>query len=83
MEHEGIFYFFRHEDGKHTMVLADATSAYADCPESQVEYSPGSLAPNHVQSWEHHYEFRSGKWTPDRLQLRDAEHQPADDDRAR
>ena len=63
MEHEGIFYFFRHEDGKHTMVLANATSSYADCPESQVEYSPGSLAPNHVQSWEHHYEFRSGKWS--------------------
>ena len=45
MEHEGIFYFFRHEDGKHTMVLANATSSYADVPESPVEYSPGSLAP--------------------------------------
>ena len=63
MEHEGIFYFFRHEDGKHTMVLADAASSYADCPESPVEYSPGSLAANHILSWEHHYEFRSGKWT--------------------
>jgi type VI secretion system secreted protein VgrG len=63
MEHEGIFYFFRHEDGKHTMVLANATSSYADVPESPVEYSPGSLAPNHVHTWEHHYEFRSGKWT--------------------
>src|SRR5262245_54061958 len=63
MEHEGIFYFFRHEDGKHTMVLANAASSYAKCPESPVEYSPGSLAPNHVQSWEHQYEFRSGKWS--------------------
>jgi type VI secretion system secreted protein VgrG len=63
MEHEGIFYFFRHEDGKHTLVLANAGSSYFDCPESHVEYSPGSLAPNHVQSWEHHYEFRSGKWS--------------------
>jgi type VI secretion system secreted protein VgrG len=63
MEHEGIFYFFRHADGKHMMVLANATSSYADVPESPVEYSPGSLAPNHVHTWEHHYEFRSGKWT--------------------
>jgi putative ABC transport system permease protein len=63
LEEEGICYFFEHEDGKHTMVLANATSSYADCPESSVEYSPGSLAPNHVLSWEHHYEFRSGKWT--------------------
>jgi type VI secretion system secreted protein VgrG len=63
LEHEGIFFFFRHEDGKHTMVLANAVSSYADCPESPVKYSPGSLAPNHVLSWEHHYEFRSGKWS--------------------
>jgi type VI secretion system secreted protein VgrG len=61
MEHEGIFYFFRHAEGKHTMVLANAVSSYADVPESPVEYSPGSLAPNHVTGWEHHYEFRSGK----------------------
>jgi type VI secretion system secreted protein VgrG len=63
MEHDGIFYFFRHQDGKHTLVLGDATSVYADCPESPVKYSPGSLAPNHVADWQHHYEFRSGKWT--------------------
>ena len=63
MEHEGIFYFFRHEDGKHTLVMADLIGAYQDCPENHVEYSPGSLAPNHITSWEHQYEFRSGKWT--------------------
>jgi type VI secretion system secreted protein VgrG len=63
MEYEGIYYFFRHENGKHTMVLANATSSYAECPESPVEYSPGSYAANHIQKWEHHYEFRSGKWT--------------------
>lgn len=28
MEDEGIFYFFTHEDGKHTMVLADASSSF-------------------------------------------------------
>jgi type VI secretion system secreted protein VgrG len=63
MEHEGIFFFFRHEDGKHTLVLADSTSSYADCPENRVTYSQGSLPTNHVTSWEHHYEFRSGVWT--------------------
>ncbi len=63
MEYEGIFYFFQHAEGKHTMVLANAASSYAECPESPVEYSPGSLVANHIQNWEHHYEFRSGKWT--------------------
>ncbi|HSU13830.1 type VI secretion system Vgr family protein [Longimicrobium sp.] len=31
-EEEGIFYFFEHADGKHTLVLADATSAHAAGP---------------------------------------------------
>ena len=63
MEYEGIYYFFRHENGKHTMVLANATSSYTVCPESPIEYSAGSLVANHIQKWEHYYEFRSGKWT--------------------
>ncbi len=29
MEHEGIYYFFEHENGKHTLVLADASSAHS------------------------------------------------------
>jgi type VI secretion system secreted protein VgrG len=29
MEQEGIYYFFEHEDGKHTLVLADSGSAHA------------------------------------------------------
>jgi type VI secretion system secreted protein VgrG len=62
MEQEGIFYFFRHEDGKHTLVLADRKTAYQECPDSQVKYSEGSLSANHITSWEHAYEFRPGKW---------------------
>jgi type VI secretion system secreted protein VgrG len=29
MEREGIYYYFTHEDGKHTMVLADGASSHA------------------------------------------------------
>ena len=32
MEHEGIYYFFTHENGKHTLVLADDVSAHATYP---------------------------------------------------
>ncbi len=32
MEEEGIFYFFKHTDGKHVMVLADNNSAVLPCP---------------------------------------------------
>jgi type VI secretion system secreted protein VgrG len=63
MEYEGIFYFFQHENGKHTLVIADSGSAYQDVPESPVTYSSGRIAPNQVLTWEHQFEFRSGKWT--------------------
>jgi type VI secretion system secreted protein VgrG len=63
MEEEGIFYFFKHESGKHTLTLADKKSAYADCTENEVAYSGGgALIPNHINRWEHGYEFRPGKW---------------------
>jgi len=32
LEDEGIFYFFEHGDGKHTLVLADRASAVKPCP---------------------------------------------------
>jgi type VI secretion system secreted protein VgrG len=39
LEDQGIFYFFQHEDGKHTLVLGDDASAFADCAgASAVEY---------------------------------------------
>ena len=42
MEQEGIFYYFRHEDGKHMLVLADQKNAYKDCVEKEVDYPPTS-----------------------------------------
>jgi type VI secretion system secreted protein VgrG len=63
LEQEGIFYYFRHQDGKHTMVLGDSPRVFQDCPENDVKYSPGSYAHNHVFSWERQYDFLSGKWT--------------------
>src|SRR5262249_24879514 len=56
------FYFFRHVNGKHTLVLADHKGAYKDCGENRVVYTAGSLAPNHITQWDHQYEFRPGKW---------------------
>jgi type VI secretion system secreted protein VgrG len=43
MEQEGIYYFFRHEDGKHTLVLADSYSAHDLIPAyEKVPYYPPS-----------------------------------------
>jgi type VI secretion system secreted protein VgrG len=64
MEEEGIFYFFKHEDGKHTMVISDHKGAYQDCKEKEVDYPRdfGSQAiEDYITSWEHRWEFRTGK----------------------
>ena len=31
MEQEGIYYYFRHTDGQHTLVLTDSTSKHTTC----------------------------------------------------
>jgi type VI secretion system secreted protein VgrG len=42
MEHEGIFYFFEHEQGKHTLILADNPAAHPVLPATPtVSYKPG------------------------------------------
>ena len=63
LEEEGIFYSFRHEDGRHVMVLADGTSAYSPCDQAEVPYNEGSLANDHVSRWVHGFEYVSGKWS--------------------
>lgn len=63
MEEEGIFYFFRHEKGKHTLVLADLVSKCPTNPTKEAEYYQGSLRKNHLSQWTHHYALCSGKFT--------------------
>jgi type VI secretion system secreted protein VgrG len=65
MEREGIFYYFRHEDGKHTLVLADHAGAYKDCTENEVDYPPSRsrvAIADHIKSWSHRFGFVPGKW---------------------
>ncbi len=68
LEQEGIFYFFRHENGKHILVLADRKSVHKPCPyQSKVRMEPARGSGFHsdedvVSHWEHHYRYRSGKW---------------------
>lgn len=65
MEQEGIYYYFKHEDGAHKLVLADSANGYHDCVEKEVE-CPRSLGrhvlQDHITHWEHGYAFRPGKW---------------------
>ncbi|GAB4182798.1 MAG: type VI secretion system spike protein VgrG1b [Thalassobaculales bacterium] len=62
MEEVGIFYFFKHEQGRHTMVLADAKTAYVDAAQKEVEYrEDGGLLT--ISSWQPGARMLTGAWT--------------------
>ena len=56
MEQEGIYYYFKHQDGKHTLVLADSYSSHGPCPglrrgplfsaPSRMRAASGTISPN-------------------------------------
>ncbi|HSC31902.1 MAG TPA: type VI secretion system tip protein VgrG [Gemmatimonadaceae bacterium] len=67
MEEYGIFYYFKHTESKHTLVVADASSAHQTVPgQSSARFhstASGSSDVDVVSSWELVHEFRAGKYT--------------------
>ena len=67
MEEYGIFYYFDHTTkGKHTLVLADQSSALPDCPGSpfSFETAVGGLDdPDAIADWNVQQDLRTGKYT--------------------
>ena len=67
MEEEGIYYFFKHEDGNHKTVVADAPSSHCDVTGKTSlvydELSGGVREDERIYAWEKHQELRSGKVT--------------------
>ena len=67
MEEEGIFYFFKHEAGSHTMIVADNPGAHADVPfGSQATYAPldvTDVIEERITTWEKSQDLRSMKVT--------------------
>ena len=68
MEEEGIYYFFKHTDGGHQMVLANTPQSHPDVPgPTTINYAEGMrgvrTAERIASSWEKSQEMRSGKHT--------------------
>jgi len=67
MEEEGIYYFFKHEDGNHTMVVANTPQSHPDVPvQSQVIFEKvvgGERDELRITDWEKEQVLRSGKYT--------------------
>lgn len=38
MQEEGLFYYFKHEDGKHTLIIGNANSKFPECPKGTIHY---------------------------------------------
>ena len=78
MEEEGIFYYFKHEKSKHTLVLSDSPNGYFKLPEYNAEFlPPTSTSGNQVQVKDWRTRTHSGREVrSDRLQLRDPQHRP-------
>jgi type VI secretion system secreted protein VgrG len=66
MEQYGIFYYFEHVNGKHTLVLADAPAAHQPCPQqpkARFHRGEGTLTEHVVTSWRHEQMVRPGKYS--------------------
>ncbi len=67
MEEEGIYYFFKHTEDGHKMVLADSPQSHPDMPEmSKIIYEEvtgGTRPEERITRWEKVQELRSGKYT--------------------
>ncbi len=67
LEREGIYYFFRHEDGKHTLVLADSPMAHAPTPGcEQIPFAPDDKHRDttmaYVRRWSADARFETGSY---------------------
>jgi len=64
-EEEGIFYYFQHEQGKHTLVLTDHTNGVYDLKDSEASLLSNLSQPeltDNLSSWSHEYEYVAGKY---------------------
>ncbi|MBV8914780.1 MAG: type VI secretion system tip protein VgrG, partial [Acetobacteraceae bacterium] len=66
MEEFGIYYFFKHEQSKHTLVFADDPNAHETLPDKvpyQFDQTEFHTVDDHIWEWASEYELLSGKYT--------------------
>jgi type VI secretion system secreted protein VgrG len=67
MEEEGIYYFFKHTDGGHQLVVANSPQSHPETPEASTiifdELRGGNRPEFRITEWEKVQEIRAGKVT--------------------
>lgn len=64
LEEEGIYFYHKHENGKHTVHLSDGLAGYDETEDCQVVFpmpNDGLELDEEILSWEHNYRITSGK----------------------
>jgi type VI secretion system secreted protein VgrG len=74
IEHEGITYYFRHTDGKNTLVLTDSTTKHSTYPGYEklsfiAPYQQVKPDSEHIRSWDFAREVQSGVYVHDDYDL--------------
>lgn len=62
LEEEGIYYYFKHEKDKHTLILADSPGGFTKSNLRTV-YRNGEYPSSHIRGWEHVFQYAVGKRT--------------------
>ena len=60
MEEEGLFYFFLHEEKKHTLIVSDGSRKLPEHEPKQVSIRPGSSGGREIENWFAERELHSG-----------------------
>lgn len=68
MEEEGIFYYFEHTKGKHSLIVADTPQSHHDCPgKSEIDFALETSSEmefiSAVSTWYVEHNLRTGKYT--------------------
>jgi type VI secretion system secreted protein VgrG len=64
MEEEGIFYFFKHVDGAHTLILGDEPAAHPALPGRPIPFKPtqgGAQPEDAIYGWQKEQTLTAGK----------------------
>jgi type VI secretion system secreted protein VgrG len=69
MEEEGIYYYFKHSDSQHAMVLCDDISGHATPAKQEIQFLPvenqGRRLKEHLHEWQISEEIQSGSYEHD------------------
>lgn len=62
MEEEGVYYFHRHEPGRHELVLGDNKVGYDECVEQNVEFLYGDTDWDDIFAWSRGFDYTTGRY---------------------